>query len=52
MESTRFYPNQTAAAHLLGYVKKSKRIPPRGEEAFFPYRLTDYIGLVRGGSRL
>ncbi len=45
MESTRFYPNQTAAAHLLGYVKKSSD-SAEGEEAFFSYRLTDYIGLV------
>lgn len=45
LESARFYPNQTTAAHLLGYVKMNTD-SIEGEEAFFSYRLPDYRGVV------
>jgi penicillin-binding protein 2 len=45
LESARFYPYQTTAAHLLGYVKLNTD-SVEGEESFFSYRLPDYRGLV------
>lgn len=45
VQSTRYYPYQTTASHVLGYLlhDPSSR---EGEEAFFSYRLPDYRGLV------
>ncbi len=45
IESTRLYPYQTTAAHLIGYVLRDDR-SIEGEEAFFSYRLPDYRGAV------
>ena len=45
IQSTRVYPHQTLAAHLLGALKADDR-SAEGEEAFFSYRLPDYVGLV------
>ena len=50
IQSARFYPNGTTAAHLLGHLRKDDS-SIEGEEAFFNYRLPDYrgdIGLERG----
>jgi len=43
MQSTRIYPLQTTAAHVLGYVQRDDR-SVEGDEAFFSYRLPDYCG--------
>jgi penicillin-binding protein 2 len=43
VQSTRFYPFQTYAAHLLGYLRRDDS-SVEGEEAFFSYRLPDYRG--------
>lgn len=43
VQSTRVYPYQTTAAHLLGYLKRNDD-SAEGEEAFFSYRLPDYRG--------
>ena len=43
MQSTRIYPLQTTAAHVLGYVQRDDS-SVEGEEAFFSYRLPDYRG--------
>jgi penicillin-binding protein 2 len=45
MQSTRGYPFQTSAAHLLGYLR-SDNSSAEGEESFFSYRLRDYRGVV------
>jgi penicillin-binding protein 2 len=45
LQSIRTYPFGTAAAHVLGYVKKDDR-SIEGEEPFFNYRLLDYSGVV------
>jgi penicillin-binding protein 2 len=45
LEPARFYPHQTTAAHLLGYVKLNTD-SAEGEDAFFSYRLPDYRGVV------
>lgn len=45
VESTRFYPCKTTAAHLLGQLRRDNS-SAEGEEAFFSYRLPDYRGLV------
>ena len=45
LESARFYPYQTAAAHLLGYVRLNTD-SIEGEDSYFSYRLPDYRGLV------
>jgi penicillin-binding protein 2 len=45
IESTRAYPYQTTAAHLLGYLVRDDR-SIEGEDAFFSYRLPDYRGAV------
>jgi penicillin-binding protein 2 len=45
MQSTRIYPNQTTAAHIIGYVQRDDR-SVEGDEAFFSYRLPDYRGQV------
>lgn len=43
--STRVYPYQRTAAHVLGRLRRDDR-SAEGEEAFFSYRLPDYRGLV------
>ncbi|HZR16571.1 MAG TPA: penicillin-binding transpeptidase domain-containing protein [Verrucomicrobiae bacterium] len=43
VQSTRVYPYQSTAAHLLGYLKRNDE-SAEGEEAFFSYRLPDYRG--------
>ena len=45
VQSTRFYPQQTVAAHLLGQLQQSFD-SAEGEEAFFSYRLPDYKGVL------
>ena len=45
VQSTRVYPQNTAAAHVLGYVQRDDS-SAEGEEAFFSYRLPDYRGRV------
>ena len=45
MQSTRVYPFQTTAAHVLGYLRRDDRSVV-GEEAFYSYRLPDYRGLI------
>ncbi len=43
VQSTRIYPYQATAAHVLGYVHRDDS-SVEGEEAFFSYRLPDYKG--------
>jgi penicillin-binding protein 2 len=43
VQSTRFYPYGTTAAHVLGYLRKDDS-SAEGEEAYFSYRLMDYRG--------
>ena len=45
VESSRDYPQQTTAAHLLGYVLQNNE-SRAGEDAYFSYRLPDYGGAV------
>ena len=45
MQSTRVYPFQTNAAHILGSVKRDDS-SAEGEEAYFSYRLPDYRGQI------
>ncbi|HWH67923.1 MAG TPA: penicillin-binding transpeptidase domain-containing protein, partial [Candidatus Sulfotelmatobacter sp.] len=45
VQSTRFYPYQTTAAHLLGSLRRDDS-SMEGEEAFFSFRLPDYRGSV------
>jgi penicillin-binding protein 2 len=45
VQSTRFYPYGTTAAHVLGYLQKDDS-SAEGEDAYFSYRLPDYRGLV------
>ncbi len=45
VQSTRIYPYQTTAAHVLGCLKRDDS-SAEGEEAFFSYRLPDYRGIV------
>jgi penicillin-binding protein 2 len=45
MQSVRFYPYETMAAHLLGYLRRDDS-SGEGEESFFSYRLPDYRGLI------
>ncbi|MGC3958088.1 MAG: hypothetical protein QM813_09170 [Verrucomicrobiota bacterium] len=45
IQSKRFYPFDTTAAHLIGYVR-SDDSSAAGEDAFFSYRTPDYRGLV------
>jgi penicillin-binding protein 2 len=50
IQSDRFYPNGTTAAHLLGHLSRDDS-SIEGEEAFFNYRLPDYRGVlgIEGG---
>ncbi|MEY2429483.1 MAG: penicillin-binding protein 2 [Verrucomicrobiota bacterium] len=45
VQSTRVYPYQTVASHVLGCLKLDPS-SAEGEEAFFSYRLPDYRGMV------
>ena len=45
IQSTRFYPYGTTAAHVLGHLQRDDS-SVEGEEAFFSYRLPDYRGIV------
>lgn len=45
VQSTRFYPHQTLAAHVLGVVRQDDS-SAEGEEAFFSYRLPDFRGVL------
>jgi penicillin-binding protein 2 len=45
LQTTRVYPHQTIAAHLLGYLHYDDS-SVEGEEAFFYYRLPDYSGVL------
>jgi len=45
IQSTRFYPYGTTAAHVLGYLQKDDS-SAEGEESYFSYRLPDYRGVL------
>jgi penicillin-binding protein 2 len=45
VQSTRWYPFDTTAAHVLGHLKRDDD-SQEGEEAFFSFRLPDYRGEV------
>lgn len=45
VQSTRWYPFDTAAAHVLGHLRRNDD-SQEGEEAFFSFRLPDYRGEV------
>lgn len=45
IQSTRFYPGQTLASHVLGRLRRDDS-SAEGEEAFFSYRLPDFRGVV------
>jgi penicillin-binding protein 2 len=50
LQSTRVYPYQTSAGHLLGYLQRDDS-SLEGEVAFVSYRLPDYRGVlgIEGG---
>ena len=45
VQSTRWYPYGTTAAHVLGHLKRDDD-SKEGEDAFFSFRLPDYRGVV------
>jgi penicillin-binding protein 2 len=45
VQSTRFYPYNSTAAHVLGHLQRDDS-SMEGEEAFFSFRLPDYRGSV------
>lgn len=45
LESARYYPYGTIAAHVLGYLRHDDS-SEEGEDAFFNYRLPDYSGVT------
>jgi len=45
IQSSRYYPLQTTAAHLLGHLQRDDS-SVEGEESYFTYRLPDYRGTV------
>ncbi len=45
VQSTRFYPYATTAAHLVGHLQRDDS-SMEGEEAFFSFRLPDYRGSI------
>ena len=52
IQSARYYPNTTTAAHLLGCLTRERGNDSLdGESSFFNYRLTDYRGVlgIEGG---
>jgi penicillin-binding protein 2 len=48
IQSARYYPLQTTAAHLLGHVQRDDS-SAEGEESYFTYRLPDYRGTLGVG---
>ncbi|MCU0782868.1 MAG: penicillin-binding transpeptidase domain-containing protein [Verrucomicrobia bacterium] len=46
IQSTRVYPLDTVAAHVLGYLRREDYPNVVGEDAYFSYRLPDYSGEV------
>jgi penicillin-binding protein 2 len=45
IQSTRIYPHQTRAAHLIGCLRRNNE-SYEGEDAFFSYRLPDFAGMI------
>lgn len=45
MQSIRFYPFRTTAAHLLGEMRRDDS-SIEGEDAYFSYRMPDYRGVI------
>jgi penicillin-binding protein 2 len=45
VQSTRWYPFGTTAAHVLGHLTRDDK-SKEGEDAFFSFRLPDYRGVV------
>jgi penicillin-binding protein 2 len=45
VQSTRFYPYNSTAAHVLGHLQRDDS-SMEGEEAFFSFRLPDYRGSI------
>ncbi|MDB6110782.1 MAG: Penicillin-binding protein 2 [Pedosphaera sp.] len=45
IQSLRYYPNNTTAAHLLGYLARNND-SSEGEPAEYNYRMDDYTGLT------
>jgi penicillin-binding protein 2 len=45
LQSARIYPEDSTAAHVLGYLR-SDDSSQAGEESYFSYRLPDYRGVV------
>ena len=45
VQSTRFYPYDATAAHVVGHLQRDDS-SMEGEEAFFSYRLPDYRGSI------
>jgi penicillin-binding protein 2 len=45
IQSTRWYPYETTAAHVLGHLRRDDD-SKEGEDAFFSFRLPDYRGLI------
>ena len=45
IQSSRYYPLETTAAHLLGHLQRDDS-SVEGEESYFTYRLPDYRGTV------
>jgi len=45
IQSSRYYPLQSTAAHLLGHLQRDDS-SAEGEESYFTYRLPDYRGTV------
>jgi penicillin-binding protein 2 len=45
IQSTRYYPHDTLAAHVLGHMKRDDS-SRENEEAYFSFRMPDYRGVV------
>jgi penicillin-binding protein 2 len=45
LQSTRYYPFESTAAHVLGHLRRDDD-SKEGEEAFFSFRLPDYRGVI------
>lgn len=45
IQSTRYYPHQTLAAHVIGFLTRDDR-SREGEESFVSHRLPDFVGVV------
>jgi penicillin-binding protein 2 len=45
LQSTRNYPFETTAAHILGHLRRDDD-SKEGEESFFSFRLPDYRGVI------